>query len=154
MFTYIKTDNGYKCPHCDYERVLQSTVHMHIRAKHSGAFKQKCEHCPYETTTKTNLENHMVNKHPEEANKNAMKDLDCPCCTYVCRTPPQLRSHYLLKHKTDAVNKLFIKNEDMISCEGCKKEFKSKAAFIYHVVSCLSEEEKASEKDKKGMCLH
>ena len=153
MFEYIKTESGYKCPHCDYEKALQSTVHMHIKAKHSGAFKHKCSHCPYETSTKANLENHLANKHPEESNKMAIKEHSCPKCVYECRTAGQLRSHYILKHLTSEFEKLFVKEKENISCSGCKKEFKSRAAFVYHCVECLPDSATTFANDRIGLCL-
>ena len=153
MFDYIKTANGFKCPHCDYEKALQSTVHMHIRAKHSGTFKHKCEHCAYETTTKANLENHLVNKHPEVANKVVIKDQSCPKCLYECRTEAQLRSHYILKHLTTEFEKLLVKKEKGFDCTGCKKEFKSRASFVYHCVGCLPDSATTFANDRIGLCL-
>jgi hypothetical protein len=149
-FTYLRTEDGkFRCPHCDFTKERQSTVHMHIRAKHMGAFKHKCEHCDYETSTQQNLENHMGNKHPEQLNKPA-PHVSCPSClTYQCRTKAQLRSHYLLNHLTKEVDAMLEKTETSWNCTTCKECFKSKAAFVYHSVKCL--DPSLSEAHKEGL---
>jgi hypothetical protein len=126
---------------------------MHIRAKHSGAFKQKCAHCEYETTTRANLENHLVNKHPEQANKVVIKDQNCPKCLYECRTEAQLRSHYILKHLTSHFENLLVKKEKIFECKSCKKDFKSRASFVYHCVGCLPDSATMYADDRIGLCL-
>lgn len=151
-FEYVRTPEGhYQCPYCDYSKELQSTVHMHIRAKHSGAYKHKCEHCPYETSTQQNLENHMASKHPEKLEKPAAH-VSCPSCkNYQCRTKGQLRSHYLLNHLTKELHDLLDISESSWNCKTCEQSFKSKAAFTYHSVKCLPEYVKQTHKD--GLCL-
>ncbi len=140
-FQYIRTDEGdYQCPYCDYTKANQSTVHMHIKAKHSGTFKYKCEHCAYESLAKQNLENHIQSKHPTTC-QESNKTITCPHegCKFICRTKAQLRSHYLLKHLSDKINALLKKTETMFQCIKCQDEFKSKSAFVYHCVNCLPE---------------
>ena len=136
-FTYLRTEDGhFRCPHCDFTKERQSTVHMHIRAKHMGAFKHKCEHCEYETSTQQNLENHIANKHADVLEKPA-PHVSCPLCdNYHCRTKAQLRSHYLLNHLSNQINTLLVKTETW-GCKVCSESFKSKAAFVYHCVKCL-----------------
>jgi uncharacterized C2H2 Zn-finger protein len=143
VFSYIRTEAGeYKCPHCDYVKKNQSTVHMHIRAKHSGTFKHKCDTCEYETTTKQNLEKHILSKHPEE-NTPVEKDHKCCMCTFETRTKAGLRSHYMLKHLTTETNEMMGKTEtNQIQCTMCGEEFKSKPAFIYHAPKCLDDDTK------------
>ena len=150
MFKYIKTATGYQCPFCDYERELQSTVHMHIKIKHSECVKYKCEHCDYETPVKSTLENHIQNKHSEKA---VLKEHSCPKCEHSCKTEAQLRSHYILKHLTTAFNKLFKTENDKISCTSCQRCFKSRSAFVYHSVGCLPEECSIYAADRIGLCL-
>jgi hypothetical protein len=153
MYEYIKTANGFKCPHCEYEKTLQSTVHMHIKAKHSTDSNFKCSSCEYQTSTKGALENHISNKHPDESNKISIKEHTCPQCVYECKTEGQLRSHYILKHLKCEFEGLFLKTSESISCSECKKEFKSRASFVYHCVHCFPETIKQSELHKKGLCL-
>lgn len=148
-FEYIRTKEGeYKCPHCDFVKKNQSTVHMHIRAKHSGTFKQKCSKCDYETTTKQNLDNHMIAKHPSD-DKEVEKNQQCCSCKFTTRTKAGLRSHYMLKHLTTEVNNMLDKKEDSkITCTICGEEFKSKPSFIYHTPKCLSDEIKTTLTDE------
>jgi hypothetical protein len=140
-FTYNRTIHGeYQCPYCDFTKANQSTVHMHIKAKHNGTFKYKCEHCDYATLAKQNLENHIQSKHQHACEENN-KNVKCPHeeCKFTCRTKAQLRSHYLLKHLTNEVNSIMMKKDESFTCSCCQDEFKSKPAFIYHCVKCLPE---------------
>lgn len=151
-FTYVRTEDGqYRCPHCDFTKERQSTVHMHIRAKHMGAFKHKCEYCDYETSTPQILENHIANKHPERLNAPAPQ-VTCPTCkTYHCKTKAQLRSHVLLNHLTKEVHAMLEKTETSWNCKVCEVSFKSKAAFVYHSVKCL--DPALCETHKEGLSL-
>jgi hypothetical protein len=139
VFEYIRTESGeFQCPHCEYVKKNQSTVHMHIRAKHSGTYKHKCSTCDYETTTKQNLEKHMASKHPEKSTPIA-KEFKCELCTFETKTKAGLRSHIMLKHFTDELNTM-LNNDDNIQCNVCNEEFKSKPAFVYHTPKCLNKE--------------
>lgn len=141
-FTYIRTDTTVQCPHCDYIRPIKnvSSVHEHIKAKHSGTFKHKCKHCNYESAVKQNLDSHILSRHPEHSMKKA-KTHTCPsaCCNYAANTKGQLRSHYLLKHLSDDVHALLETTQEL-QCTSCAVVFKSKPAFVYHAVSCLAPE--------------
>jgi hypothetical protein len=152
-FQYERTDDGdYKCPHCDYTKTNQSTVHMHIKAKHSGTFKHKCEHCDYETISKQNLDNHMICKHPNQSEPVA-KDVTCPSCDYKCRTKAHLRSHYLVKHMTKEVNDLMVKKNDSIQCTCCQKDFPNRNGFLYHCVTCLPDSVAENHNHLVGLAL-
>ena len=152
-FQYKRAENGdFKCPHCDFTKANQSTVHMHIRAKHSGDFKHKCESCNFETAIKQNLDNHIKAKHPEN-NNPVVKDFKCPGCDFESLTKGGLRSHYLLQHLSSHVIKFQGKNTNGIVCTNCGDEFKSKPSFVYHLVNCLPEDVKADANVKKGLGL-
>lgn len=131
---YHRTESGeYKCPHCDYVKKNQSTVHMHIKAKHYGTYKHKCSTCDYEASTKQILERHIEAKH-----SSTKKGFTC-LCGYECRQKSQLRSHYLLKHFAEETNDLMEKQKDkIVECKECHELFKSKPAFVYHVPKCFS----------------
>lgn len=153
-FEYTRTAEGhYQCPHCHYSKANQSTVHMHIKAKHMGTFKHKCTSCEYETSTKQNLDNHIAAKHPEQLDV-PVKEVSCPGCSFACRNKAQLRSHYLLKHLakyTDLLMKKMTTGE--IECTCCNNNFKSKAAFVYHCVKCLPSDVKEHAEHKEGLGL-
>jgi len=154
-FEYIRTADGeFQCPHCPFTKKNQSTVHMHIKAKHSGTYKHKCEHCNYETNFKQALDNHINARHPEDTD-NVSKEYVCPeGCGFESLTKAGLRSHYLLKHLASEVAKFYGKKEcGQIQCTSCGSEFKSKPSYIYHLVNCLSEEIKSIENVKKGLCI-
>jgi KRAB domain-containing zinc finger protein len=154
-YQYKRTAEGeYKCPYCDYSKQLQSTVHMHIKAKHSGTFKFKCDHCDYETISKQCLDNHLYAKHPSTCEKDD-NEVKCPHegCKYTCRTKGHLRSHYLLKHLSEQVNALMTKKEECIGCTSCQGTFKSKPSFIYHCVNCLPDSVADNENHCIGLAL-
>ena len=155
-FEYLRTADGdFQCPHCPFTKKNQSTVHMHIKAKHSGTFKHKCGHCNYETSAKQTLDNHISAKHPDEAQAKE-KEFICPetCCEFESLTKAGLRSHYLLKHLSAETNKFLGKtNAGDIQCTHCGSEFKSKPSYIYHVVNCLPENVKSSAAAKVGLCI-
>lgn len=154
-FDYIRTDSGeYQCPHCPFTKKNQSTVHMHIKAKHSGTFKHKCKHCPYECPARQTLENHIAAKHPEHLERQ-VREYSCPHtdCNFECLTKGGLRSHYLLKHLCEYTNKYFGKTEDGVQCTHCGTQFQSKPSFIYHLVGCLPSEITSDTMVKKGLCI-
>lgn len=156
--TYERTADGkIKCPHCDYTRPVKnmSSVCMHIKAKHSGAFKHKCSDCNYETAIKQNLENHILAKHPETSDK-AQKELNCPCtdCQYVTHKKGQLRSHYILKHMSKQLEDITGKTEDgHLQCTHCGTLFPSKPAFVYHSINCFSNDIMENPEVRKGVGL-
>jgi hypothetical protein len=155
-FEYLRTEDGqFKCPNCPFTKKNQSTVHMHIKAKHSGTFKHKCEHCNYETAAKQTLDNHIVAKHPNEVEEKK-KEFVCPeeCCQFESFTKAGLRSHYLLKHLSAETNKFLGTTESgSTQCTHCGTGFKSKPSFIYHLVNCLPDDIKASNNAKVGLCI-
>ena len=128
-FSYIKREDGLlQCPFCDYAKERMSTVHMHIKAKHTNEPKP------------------------------VMKELDlgCPCCAFTCKQVPQLRSHYVTQHLTSALNTLMgntLPKGANLVCTECKVQFKSRAAFMYHCVKCLPESVKECAADRIGLCL-
>ena len=155
---YIYTaDGNVQCPHCDFTKPKKniSTVHEHIKAKHSGTFKHKCNHCSYECAVKQNLSSHILSRHPEHSTKK-QKEFVCPCtdCLYAANTRGQLRSHYLLKHLSDEVTAILGTTEEgQIICTSCGTDFKSKPAFVYHVVNCLSSTILARTEVQEGLGL-
>jgi len=154
-FDYLRTEDGsFQCCHCNFTKKNQSTVHMHIKAKHSGTFKHKCEHCNYETNFKQTLDNHLVAKHPEHC-QNKDKEFVCPeDCGFESLTKAGLRSHYLLKHLSSETAKFLGKTESGgIQCTHCGDGFKSKPSYVYHLVSCLPENLKSLANVKKGLCI-
>jgi hypothetical protein len=79
----------------------------------------------------------------------------CPGnCSYAANTRGQLRSHYLLKHLTDEVNEMLGTTQNgQIICTSCGVDFKSKPAFVYHVVNCLSSDLLSREEVRLGLGL-
>jgi hypothetical protein len=154
-FEYIRTETGeFQCPHCPFVKKNQSTVHMHIKAKHSGAFKHKCEHCTYECPARQTLENHMAAKHPDQL-ENRAREFVCPdtCCGFQSLTKAGLRSHYLLKHLSEHTNKYLGKTDTGIQCTHCGTDFQSKPSYVYHLALCLPSDITSNAIVKKGLCI-
>lgn len=128
---YARTDDGLiQCPHCDYAREKMSTVTMHVRAKHADKIPEK---------------------------KPVQDFYECPCegCSYKSDKKAGLRNHFIVNHLWNEMNELLktdVKGAACV-CVDCKKEFKSRSAFVYHVPSCLPEDLLALEEVKKGCCL-
>lgn len=157
MFSYDRTPEGdYKCPHCKFAKKNQSTVHMHIKANHSGTFKHKCKNCDYETSTKQTLDNHIMAKHATAGGAGEdgveRKEFACPhaTCTFKAMRRGGMRSHYLLKHLSTEIARITGKDN---KCTCCEEDFKSKPAFIYHSVKCLSPEILQVDVHRKGLGL-
>lgn len=140
VFKYDKTPDGdFKCIHCGCIKKNQSTMNMHYKANHMGTFKHKCKDCPYETSMQQNLDNHILAKHPTRV-KDKPDPIECPHegCEFSTHRKGGLRSHYLLKHLTAHTHALLGKTEEgLCQCTHCGLLFKSKPAFVYHVVGCL-----------------
>jgi KRAB domain-containing zinc finger protein len=153
-FEYIRTESGdFQCPHCPFVKKNQSTVHMHIRAKHTGSFKHKCEHCNYVCASRQTLENHVAAKHPEQLTEK-VREFSCPSCNFQSLTKGGLRSHYLLKHLSSYITTYMGKATDnSIKCTHCGDGFNSKPSFIYHLVKCLPSEVTSETNVKKGLCI-
>jgi len=143
VFKYDRTPTGeFKCIHCGCIKKNQSTMNMHYKANHMGTFKHKCKDCPYETSIQQNLDNHVLAKHPERV-KDKPDPIECPYdgCEFKTHRKGGLRSHYLLKHMAVHIHTLLGKTEEGIcQCTHCGLLFKSKPAFVYHVVGCLPPE--------------
>jgi DNA-directed RNA polymerase subunit RPC12/RpoP len=156
--TYERTPEGnIKCPYCDYNKPPKnmSSVCMHIKHKHSGAFKYKCNHCNFETAAKQNLDNHILARHPD-ITRITVKEFECPheSCTYAANQKGQLRSHYILKHLTKELHTIMGKTEDnQLQCTHCSSIFPSKPAFIYHSVNCFQAEVLAVPEVRLGLGL-
>jgi hypothetical protein len=103
---------------------------------------------------KQNLDSHILSRHPEHSEKK-QKEFVCPSdCPYAANTRGQLRSHYLLKHLTKEVNSILGTTQNgQILCTCCGAEFKSKPAFVYHVVNCLPAEILADDEVRQGLGL-
>ena len=154
-FEYIRTEDGeYQCPHCPFKKKNQSTVHMHIKAKHTGSFKHKCEHCNYECAARQTLENHVAAKHPDQLQEK-VREFACPHegCAFESLTKAGLRSHYLLKHLSKYTNMYLGKTDTGIQCSHCGTGFQSKPSYVYHVPACLPEEIRSDPVVKKGLCI-
>jgi transposase len=126
---YERTEDGLiKCPHCEYAREKMSTVTMHVRAKHA-----------------------------ESVSKRVIQDsYDCPCegCSYKSDKKAGLRNHFILNHLWCELNELLKEVKGAgFECVDCKKQFKSRAAFVYHVPGCLPEDLRVLEEVQKGCCI-
>jgi hypothetical protein len=65
-----------------------------------------------------------------------------------------LRSHFILKHLTKELNEFLGKTEKgEIQCTSCGDLFKSKPAFVYHIVGCLPEDVKGRDDCRVGLGL-
>ncbi len=94
---------------------------------------------------------HIKAKHTDEPKPvQKVLHLECPQCDYTCKQSPQLRSHYITQHLSAELKQILDAD---LNCTVCKKQFKSRAAFMYHCVSCLPQDVKGDAVNKIGLCL-
>lgn len=159
-YEYIRPQGAggpFQCPHCDYTKPYQSAVHMHITAKHSGAFKHKCPAtgCKREFAQKQPLDTHIASTHPELLDKPTVL-YTCPHegCDKEFHLKQQVRSHYMVKHRGAEIRKFLGRNEaGEIQCTQCGRVCNSMAAFTYHVVNCLDPEVRNCREIVEGLGL-
>jgi hypothetical protein len=157
-YEYIRlADGSVQCPHCDYTKTYQSAVHMHITAKHSGAFKHKCSvtGCGREFAQKQPLTAHIASAHPESLDQPPPQ-YPCPHtgCEKEFNSKGKVRSHYMVKHRGAEMRKLLGTTEDgELICTHCGKICNSMPAFTYHVVGCLPTETRNCDEIANGLGL-
>ena len=157
-YEYVRlADGSFQCPHCEYTKTYQSAVHMHITAKHSGAFKHKCPAtgCLREFAQKQPLTAHIAASHPELLETPAAQ-YPCPHtgCNKEFRLKQQVRSHYMVKHRGAEIRKLLgTTDEGELMCTHCGKICNSMPAFTYHVVACLPAEIRNCDEIANGLGL-
>ena len=128
--TYKKNAEGlFVCPECDKTERNQSTMFYHMK-KHAGEMRYVCHEtgCGKAFIQKCGLQQHRIQTHPAEG----VTVWNCPQCTLVCKTKPNLLMHIGRKHGAG-----WIPKQENGCCVGCKKQFASSAAYYYHAVQCF-----------------
>ncbi len=142
---YIKNADGhFVCPDCGKVTEKQNTMYYHIKKNHAKDLPfecKKCEGCP-RFLQKSSYLHHLATIHPDDAdcesgsNPYAGVSYTCPCgdCDHSTHTKANLLIHYARSH-CKAWIPSFSKSAS--ACSGCKKEFNSSSAYLYHAIGCL-----------------
>ena len=67
VFVYNKDSNGiYHCNDCDFTTHNQSTMHYHIKVKHTGELEYECADCDMKFSQKSQLNLHIKSRHSKK----------------------------------------------------------------------------------------
>ena len=146
---YKRDENGlYLCHLCDYTAKYGSTLHYHLKKKHTGGCPHVCKTCGYTFLHKIALETHVASRHPEV--KTNVEMFRCPHegCEYESLTLGNLEIHRARRHYADVVQKnleiIELDNKKMYKCLCCQRDFKSSSSFHYHIVKELDTHKQVS----------
>jgi hypothetical protein len=139
---YKRDENGqYLCHLCNFTAKYGSTLHYHLKKKHTGDCSHVCKTCGYAFLHKFALETHIASRHPEMNQKHDVFHCNIPGCQFESLTRGNLEIHKARKHFPSLVNtyleKVEHENKKLYRCHCCQKDFKSGTAFHYHFVKCL-----------------
>jgi hypothetical protein len=141
---YIKNAEGhFVCPHCEKVTEKQNTMYYHVKKNHTKDLPFQCKKCSDAPRflQKSSYLHHLATIHPEDADTEEGENpyvgvsFTCPAseCAHSTHTKANLLIHYARTHC-----KAWIPSFSKGSvCGGCKKEFNSSSAFLYHSISCL-----------------
>ncbi len=120
-----------------------STLHYHLKKKHTGDCSHVCKSCGYAFLHKLALETHMASRHPELNQKVEMFHCDCAGCNFESLTRGNLEIHKARKHYSNVVNQhleiMDVDNTKLYRCSCCQKDFKSGTSYHYHILKCLED---------------
>jgi hypothetical protein len=123
-----------------------STLHYHLKKKHTGDCSHVCKHCGYAFLHKLALETHIASRHPEANQKVEMFRCDIQGCQFESLTRGNLEIHKARKHYSNLVNETLqvieAENAKHYRCLCCTKDFKSGTSYHYHILKCLESHER------------
>jgi KRAB domain-containing zinc finger protein len=154
--TYTKNEEGlFVCPHCDYKKSNQSTMHYHMK-KHEEQLSHICKTCKKGFLQKQTLDLHIRSKHPEVKPVDAKK-FTCPFdgCTFTSLTKGNCIIHCLRIHFQEEIRNMMEIHDDTktIECKECKNEFQSSSSFYYHAKQCLPFDKTSTKYTKLQQCM-
>jgi len=120
-----------------------STMHYHIKTKHTGEFAHVCSVCKHGFLHAMTLQTHMAARHPEVRQATTLETYRCPLdnCDFESLTKANRRIHFLRKHCREQVAQYqmesLVDGKKSIQCGCCNEQFKSGTAFHYHIGSCM-----------------
>ena len=82
-----------------------STMHYHIKTKHTGEFAHVCSVCKHGFLHAMTLQTHMAARHPEVRQATTLETYRCPLdnCDFESLTKANRRIHFLRKHCREQV---------------------------------------------------
>ena len=143
MIQYQKDENGlFTCPHCDYKKSNQSTMHYHMK-KHQEELTHQCKLCKKGFLQKQTLDLHMRSKHPEHTKTKGedAKKFKCPFdgCEFSSLTKGNCIIHCLRIHYREEMEEIMQVHDETktITCTECDQEFHNSCSFYYHAKQCF-----------------
>ena len=142
-------NNNLMCHICDFRPKATpahphgnpSTLHYHLKKKHTGNCTHVCSTCGYAFLHKLALETHIASRHPEKNIKVEMFHCDIPGCQFESLTRGNLEIHKARKHYSNVVNEHLqlteVENKKAYHCTCCQKNYKSGTSYNYHILKCL-----------------
>lgn len=142
---YIKNADGhFVCPDCGKVTEKQNTMYYHIKKNHTKDLPFECKKCSDAPRflQKSSYLHHLATLHPEDATadcgSNPYAGVSFGCvfegCDHSTHTKANLLIHIARSHCKSWIP-TFAKGS---SCGGCKKEFNSSSAYLYHSIGCLA----------------
>lgn len=149
---YVRTEDGkFLCPTCGVIKENQNTMHYHMK-KHENSLPYSCKYCKKGFLQKQTLDFHIRSKHADsESAKSGESETvyECPFedCEFSAKTKGNLRTHCIRTHFQEEADQLMLIDEKSgeVGCVECENGFKSKTAYYYHCLDCIS----IPEKDKR-----
>lgn len=142
---YIRNEDGhFVCPTCGVIKENQNTMHYHMK-KHENSLPFSCKFCKKGFLQKQTLDFHLRSKHADEDTVKSSEDEDvyeCPFgkCEFTAKTRGNLRTHCIRSHFQIEADQLMLVDDvnNEICCVECENSFKSKTAFYYHCLDCIT----------------
>lgn len=134
---YIRNEDGhFVCPTCGIVKEKQNTMYYHMK-RHEKELPHACKFCKKGFLQKQTLDLHIKSKHSSTTDK----DYECPFdgCEFSSHTKGNCKIHFFRTHCSEELDELLLvdKDNEIISCIACDREFKSLGLFYYHCGDCL-----------------
>ena len=144
--SYKRDENGHLLCHlCEFRPRATaahplgnpSTLHYHLKKKHTTESSHVCKHCGNGFLHKIALETHIASRHPQANQPVEMVRCNHPGCDYESLTRGNLEIHKARKHYDDVVSRCLlhteVENKIVYHCVCCSTDYKSTSAFLYHI---------------------
>ena len=150
VISYKRDPNGHlMCHLCDFKPKSTgahpngnpSTLHYHLKKKHTNDCSHVCKHCGNSFLHKIALETHLASRHPQPNQTIEMFQCDHPGCQYESLTRGNLEIHKARKHYAETVSRCLQTAEmdgtKTLHCLCCQASFNSSSAFHYHIAKTI-----------------
>ena len=134
----------YKCENCDFTSLTNSRLKLHVKFKHNGEKSYECLSCDYKTEISVHFKMHQdvhstnfikceLCEHKSKSHQRLKIHMQrhqgpkyfCDQCDYKSYDRGNFSTHKTIKHGTD-----------ILKCQKCEYETKSKRALRQHAEKC------------------